>query len=179
LIGSPVNCVMPYGSWFVEVVLTDVEKKTGQLSIGDELLPSAPEPQHENRTNRCEDVVHQWRGQQPQEHADVEADECAGNANERTGNIAARGATKTREPAPRISVEGQAGDNADDQNDQQICECRAANGHVRIPPQAKSQLETSVASLRFPEIVTNGGAPTLVDHLMMPRWMLRSLCRSR
>jgi hypothetical protein len=77
--------------------------------------------------------VHQRGGQQPQDHADMKADERAGNADERAGNIAPRGSTKLCESAARIAVEGQAGDNADDQIDQEICERRAANRHVLTP----------------------------------------------
>jgi hypothetical protein len=53
-------------------------------------------------------LVHERRGKQPQNDADVEANERPGNADECGGDIAARGRAKTRKPAAHIAVKGQA-----------------------------------------------------------------------
>ena len=81
------------------------------------LSASAPEPQNHEGAYGCQDVVHEGRGQQPQDDADVEPDGCPRDADQRGGDIAALGGTETGEPTAPVPVEAEARHDANDEND--------------------------------------------------------------
>src|SRR5262245_38267149 len=72
---------------------------------GQAALASAPEPQNEARAKRGGDVVDERRGEQPQDHAQMKADERTGDADEGAGQVAARGRAKARQPTARVAIE--------------------------------------------------------------------------
>src|SRR4029450_9154140 len=93
---------------------------------------SAPEPQDDEGAKSRHDVVHERRGQQSQDHAEVEADERTRNANQGGGDIAPRSRAEARQPTARVAVEKKARHAADDENDDEIEKGGAADGHWSV-----------------------------------------------
>jgi hypothetical protein len=63
----------------------------------------------------------------------VEADEGAGDADERAGDVALPGIAEARQPGAGIAVEAETDRDADDQDDDKVCQRIAADAHRREP----------------------------------------------
>ena len=123
---------------------------------------SSPQPK-DNQSSQCgQDEVHERGGEQPQDHADMEADECAGDAHQGGGDIAAGGRAEPRQPAAGVAIEHEAGDDADHENNDEVEERSAADRHV--------SLALRLTALSHRVVVVGGmGAHTFPQHLSQCR----------